>query len=173
MTPKPHRSRLIRALVAGAAALSLAVLSLGGLAGCAGMGEDESPVDFGEQEATLGEERLSYDGDYSNDFVRDLNDFADQEVALTGEVHRVVSSDAFTLGGESVDELLVINAQRTDVRKGDEVRVVGKLHRGLDRQAVESDLGRSLDAVALARWDAEPYLKAERVDTSPPPGTGE
>lgn len=156
-------TRWERSIVAG-----VAVLALGAVAGCSGDGdEDEAPDERSGQQTEVGTGTLVYDGPYTNQFVRQLNGYVHQRVRLSGTVHRVVSPDAFMIGGESVDELLVINVDRTAVSKGDAVHVTGRLFGQMDVAAAEARLGRDLDAPVIARWGKEPYLVAQRVTATP------
>lgn len=155
-------TRWERSIVAGAA-----VLAMGAVAGCSG-DEDEAPDERSGQEAEVGTGSLLYDGPYTNQFVRQLSRYVHQRVRLSGTVHRVVSPDAFMIGGESVDELLVINVDRTAVSKGDAVHVTGRLFREMDVASVEARLGRDLKAPVIANWGKEPYLVAQRVAAASP-----
>lgn len=158
-------TRWERSIVAG-----VAVLALGAVSGCSGDDDEDAdePPDGGSgQEAEVGTGSLVYDGPYTNKFVRQLNGYVHQRLRLSGTVHRVVSPDAFMIGGESVDELLIINVDRTAVSKGDKVHVTGRLFGQMDVAAVEARLGRDLDAPVIASWGKEPYLVAQRVAVTP------
>lgn len=106
-------------------------------------------------------------------------------VTVSGEVNRVLSSRAFTLGGGAFGgaELLVVAAEvlpdiperplHKPVLPGDLVQVTGPVHR-FDRTAFQRETGVVLGKARFAGWGGRPAILALDVRItprlSPPPG---
>lgn len=170
----------VRSGAATVAALSLVVTA----AGCGDTADDEALDPQVEEQISQLEERveqldtrlddldadLVYDGLYGEQFTLNVTDFDEQRVAVTGTVEEVVTPQAFTLGGDGVADLLVVDAQGgQQVEAGDTVRVTGTAHVAFDLPGVEEDLGTDLDDATFEEWDQGPYVSAEQVETGVQP----
>lgn len=179
MTNASRRDLVARSVVAGVAVLSLGAAA----AGCGGPVDERVPA---EDVQTAPEDRgdgtdddLAYDGTYDEDFVRSLEDYEGRSVTLAGKVEEVISPAAFTIGGDGMDELLIVDVgSRRDLQEGSTVLVTGTVRTEFDVAAVEEQIGRDLDDAAFAERGLEPYVTADDVEIDPDgspadTGTGE
>lgn len=147
MQPSTHSNPLIRTVLAAVAALSL-----GAAAACGddGEGPGQSPPE------------IAYDGAHDKQLLKNVQDYDDQRVRISGEVRRVISPYAFTLGEPRLAPILVVTPDGNEVRPGDAVTVTGRMRIALDPAAVEKELGRDLSK-PVERWGEDPWVMAESI----------
>lgn len=88
---------------------------------------------------------------------------AGQQVTVSGNVSEVVSASAVRLGGDDFggDGLLVVGVSRTDIDKGDDVRVTGTV-RTFDAARFETEFGWDFyDDAVYDAWRDEKVLVAK------------
>lgn len=159
-------------------ALLLALVATFGLSACGDDAvdgevpgvEDVLPTDEPAEEPTEdAPEEPAYDGAYDNTFRQGIDDHVDKTVALTGEVEKVISDNAFTLAGNGGTEaLLVVGADpTTGLEPGAEVTVTGVVHKAFDLPAVEDEIDVDFDDDTVFQgFDRDPYIQATTVETS-------
>lgn len=109
-----------------------------------------------------------YDGRYGEAFRDDIEGYTGLEVSLVGEVQRIVSPIAFTLGGEGdVEPILVVMDEEPSGLAPDQAVAVVAVPRGEFALAeVEAAIGSDLPDDAYADWEGGPYLEASLVQPS-------
>ncbi|CCG03817.1 hypothetical protein [Blastococcus saxobsidens] len=159
-----HAARRRWPSVAGAfLSLTFGVIAL------AGCGEDDTsattPVDVGVRPVEDLED--PYSGLYSEAFRDDIEGYEGLEVSLLGEVQRIISPIAFTLGGEDdVEPILVImHEELGDLAPGQVVAVAAVPWEEFELVAVEEAVGSDLPDEAYANWEGEPFLDASIVQS--------
>jgi hypothetical protein len=141
MEPTPRTHRLVRWTVSGVAALAL-----GATGACADDG-------------------AAYEGAYDEQFLGEIESYDGDTVELEATVQEVLSSEAFTVRGEGVGELLVLTTAGTGGLEEDtDVTVTGTLHEAFDLPEVEGDIEEDIDDGAFARWQETPYVVADSVE---------
>jgi len=115
-----------------------------------------------------------YEGPYDAKFRAWVNDNDDSTVAVTGNVEKVISENAFTLAGEGDSEdLLVVGADKVSgLQAGSAVTVTGTVHKAFNLPGVEDDIHVDFeDDNVLQGFDRDPYVEAAQVDTTAPATT--
>ncbi|MDK3257666.1 hypothetical protein [Blastococcus capsensis] len=159
----PRATRRRRPAEAGV--LLAAALGVTVLAGC---GEDDStpttPVDVDVRPVEDLED--PYDGLYTEAFRDDIEGYQGLEVSLLGEVQRIVSPIAFTLGGEDdVEPILVVMYEELgELAPGQAVAVAAVPGEEFELAEVERAIGSDLPDEAYADWEGEPFLDASIVE---------
>lgn len=147
----------------GAGAL-LSALVVAVLAGC---GEDDStpttPLDVDVRPVEDLED--PYDGRYTEAFRDDIEGYTGLEVSLVGEVQRIVSPIAFTLGGEDDVEpiLVVMDEELGELSPGQAIAVAAVPWEEFELAEVEEAIGSDLPDEAYTDWAGEPFLDASVV----------
>ena len=152
-----------RASVAGA--VLMATLGVTALAGC---GQDDTPPSSPDEVDVRPVEDLeeTYDGRYGEGFRDDIEGYTDLEVSLLGEVRRIVSPIAFTLGGgDDAEPILVVMDEELGGLVPGQVVAVAAVPRGEFTLAeVEAAIGSDLPDEAYAAWEGGHYLEASIVE---------
>lgn len=91
-----------------------------------------------------------------------------EEVELSAEVDEVLAPGVLTIAGTEdtdVEPLLVVRTSLDIPLAPDQaIRVYGTVGEAFVITEAEEDLGTDLDDTALAEWEGEPYVLAERID---------
>ncbi|MFI7481299.1 hypothetical protein ACH9EU_02670 [Kocuria sp. M1R5S2] len=143
-----------------------------GLAGCGTegpeTGTDVEDVTDGEivespAQASEGAGEMAYEGEYNQQFQDEVTTYVGEQVTLSAEVSRDLTSDTFEIGGP-VDPLLIVEEQEElpPVEEEQVVRVIGTVHESFDVTVVE-ELG--IDPVEeLDAYEGEPYIRATSAE---------
>ena len=107
-----------------------------------------------------------YNGPYSEAFRDEIEGYTGLEVSLLGEVQRIVSPIAFTLGGEEDVEpiLVVMDEERGALVPGQAVAVAAVPQGEFALAEVEAAIGSDLPDDAYADWEGGHYLEASIVE---------
>ncbi|RFU21351.1 hypothetical protein [Geodermatophilus marinus] len=174
---RTHRTRTALTGLAAAAVL--------GLAGCGGDDADTAlpgTGDTGAGEDTTGEDALEtlepddelveppvFAGGYGPDFVSDVDQYAQQQVQLDGQVTEVIQPGFFAMTAPddpSVAPLLVVDTEAGSTGSldpGTPVQVTGTLEEGFDVPTVESDQGVDLDDALFEPYAGQPFVVTDSV----------
>ena len=145
-------------------ALLPAALGASIVAGCGEAdGTPTTPVDVDARPVEDLED--PYDGFYSEAFRDDIEGYTGLEVSLLGEVQRIVSPIAFTLGGKDDVEpiLVVMHEELGELAPGQAVAVAAVPEETFRVAEVEEAIGSDLPDEAYADWEGRPYLDASIV----------
>ncbi|GAA1757307.1 hypothetical protein [Kocuria aegyptia] len=142
------------------------------LAGCGTEGpetgtdvEDVTDGEIAESpaQASAGAGEMAYEGDYNQQFQDEVTTYVGEQVTLSAEVSRSLTSDTFEIGGPG-DPLLIVEEQEQlpPVEEEQVVRVIGTVHDDFDVTVVE-ELG--IDPVEeFDAYDGEPYIRATSAE---------
>lgn len=167
-----HRSQ--RWLRHSAAGVMLAMATFG-LAGCGdendtvGSEQGADVQDISENDGTEENEAADspYDAAYDQAFYDEMDSYISETVTLSAKIDNEITGRFFSIagtGGTEVEPLLVMHSRKVpQVQEGQAVEVTGVVHKGLDVEALEENLGINLDNDAVANWSGEPYLEATEV----------
>ena len=158
-----------------AAAALVAAAGLG-LAGCGTegpeAGTDVEDITDGEvvessapatDDATDGAAAMAYDGAYNQEFYDEATTYVGQQVTVSAEVSRALTSDTFEIAGP-VDPLLVVEQGELlpAVEEEQVVRVTGTVHENFDVTVVEEE---GIDPVEeLDAYVGQPYILATSAE---------
>jgi len=111
-------------------------------------------------------ESIGEDGQYGA-FRDDARSFEGDRVTVSAKVNRVLSSNAFSIGGiedADVEPMLVVHKDGLGwLEKGMPVVVTGLVHKAYDVALAEDQVGMELKGVTFEEWGAEPYIEADTV----------
>lgn len=98
------------------------------------------------------------------------DEYVGQTVTVSAEVTEVLSPSSFELGGVGYgdESLLVISAERADVRDGEVVKVTGKVEEPFDYHYYSNSYGLNEDSNLYERYGEENFLVADSVESLNP-----
>lgn len=94
--------------------------------------------------------------------AEDVTTLAGESVAISGEVHELLSTVAFRLAGAGWS-VVVLDAERAAVEAGDDVEVTGTV-RQMNITEIEEDYGVDLDDALYGDYEGQLVLVAETVE---------
>lgn len=109
-----------------------------------------------------------YNGIYDSSFYGGMDDYVGETVTVSADVGRIVSDHAFTIAGGDVEELLIVDADKSvDLEVGSLIQVTGTVYQSFDLPAAEKRLDTDLDDEQFGPYDQEPYIEATSIETNP------
>ncbi|MFI7585372.1 hypothetical protein ACH9DO_16505 [Kocuria sp. M1N1S27] len=151
----------------------VAVAALG-LAGC--NEDDPVPADgepvgvsAPEVEETLPEEdenRVTYEGQYNQEFIDEAANYVGQQVTLSGLVTGTLSPGTFAIAGPADPMLIVEEQEIPAVDEGQTVELTGIMRENFSVTEVEEQLGVELDDELYTDFEGENYLAATQAQIS-------
>lgn len=155
----------------GAAALAAsAALVLGGCGDTAGPETGTDVKDIQEEGGAVGDDGGAgggADGDDGGVF-EDPQSFAGQEVTVSAEVSEIVGPNAFTIGADNAEPLLVVHDGSSAPTVDTPIQVTGTVMKSFALPDEEEFFDADFDDPLFVDYDGEPYVRAGAIDTTPP-----
>lgn len=108
-----------------------------------------------------------YDAAYDQAFYDEADSYVGQTVTLSAKIDNEITGRFFSIAGTGdteVKPLLIMHSRQVpQVGEGQAVEVTGVVHKALDVEALEENLGINLDNSAVEEWTGEPYVEATEV----------
>jgi len=163
MFSTPNRRPLHRGLVAALAASAALIFG-----GCSTAGPETGADVEDIQEETGGGNAAGGGG---LNVFNDAQSFAGQQVTVSAEVSEIVSPNAFRVGAENAEALLVVHNGSTALNQNSPVKVTGTVKRSFALSEAESFAGADFDDSLFTEFEGEPYIQAQQIDTTVTPDT--
>ncbi len=108
--------------------------------------------------------------------TRNPEDFANQDVLVSGEVGEDLGRSAFTISQRGQEILVVGDRLTIPDELGGVVEVLGQVRESFDIRDIEDELGIQLNDRQFRDFEGQPFVVAETVSSSeldrPVPGAG-